>query len=36
MLPEGALTYAAGDDVPTEAPADENTVVVSNNGPLYA
>jgi len=33
--PTGALTLRRKDDGATEEPEDSNTVVVSNNGPLY-
>jgi len=34
--PSGALTYARKDGGPNEKPEPRNTIVVSNNGPLYA
>lgn len=33
--PSGALSYDSDDDSVTETPVDHNSVVVSNNGPLY-
>ena len=33
--PTGALTYKRNDGGEEETPADKNTVVVGNNGPLY-
>ena len=34
--PTGALAHGGPDGTSGEAPAEENTVLVSNNGPLYA
>jgi CDGSH-type Zn-finger protein/uncharacterized Fe-S cluster protein YjdI len=34
--PTGALAHASPDGTSNETPADGNTVLVSNNGPLYA
>jgi len=34
--PTGALSYTRADGGPGEAPPDANSIVVANNGPLYA